>query len=176
MLSAAQTESDTIGLFAIHGDEYVRMDKITYRKIKGTGGLGSMLSMGLAKVKAKMEFDKATSDNVFDGTAHFRFYFGNPPLNDVQNLYMFSPNFSIKDFDVARFEQKKKSRLLTGVTASILGTSVGVASADDISISTKEIRKGVYDVDVSGQPGEYCIMFVGNGTNGFGGVFDFTIK
>lgn len=176
LLSFAQNANDTVGLFAVHGKKYEQMDKIMYRKIKGSGGLGAALSMGLAKVKAKMEFSKATSDNVFNGSAHFRFYFGNPPINKIQDLFMFSKNFSIKDFDIARFEKKKNSRLLTGASSSLLGSSVGVASADDLTIKTKEIRSGVYDVEVSGEPGEYCIIFVGNGANGFGGVFDFTIK
>lgn len=79
LLSSAQNANDTVGLFAVHGKKYEQMDKIMYRKIKGSGGLGAALSMGLAKVKAKMEFSKATSDNVFNGSAHFRFYFGNPP-------------------------------------------------------------------------------------------------
>ena len=45
-----------------------------------------------------------------------------------------------------------------------------------MQVETKEIRNGVYDISVKGKPGEYCLMFTANGTGGFGGVFDFTIK
>lgn len=50
--------NDTVGLFAVHGEKYEQMDKIMYRKIKGSGGLGAALSMGLAKVKAKWSLAK----------------------------------------------------------------------------------------------------------------------
>lgn len=108
--------------------------------------------------------------------ATLRMYFGNPSPQQMMNLYMFTPTYSIKNFDVARFDVKKGKRFLTGVTASITGSSVGVASAEDIQIETKELRSGVYDVTIKGKPGEYCLMFTANGTGGFGGVFDFTIK
>ena len=48
--------------------------------------------------------------------------------------------------------------------------------AEDMEIENKEIRSGVYDLIVKGKPGEYCVMFTANGSGGFGGVFDFTIK
>ena len=89
---------------------------------------------------------------------------------------MFTPAYSAKNFDVARFEVKKGKRYLTGISASITGSSVGVSSADDLQIDIKEVRAGVYDMKVSGKPGEYCLMFTANGAGGFGGVFDFTIK
>lgn len=66
--------------------------------------------------------------------------------------------------------------MLTGVTASITGSKVDVSAADDLQVETAEVRTGVYDVTVKGKPGEYCLMFTANGTGGFGGVFDFTIK
>lgn len=48
LLSFAQSANDTIGLFAVHDGKYEQMDKIMYRKIKGSGSLGATLSMGLA--------------------------------------------------------------------------------------------------------------------------------
>jgi hypothetical protein len=172
----AQTPTDSVGLFAIHNDVATRIDKITHTGIKGSGGLASMATFGVAKIKSKLEFKGATSEHQFEGMATLRMYFGNPSPQQMMNLYMFTPTYSTKNFDVARFDIKKGKRLLTGVTASITGSSVGVASAEDIQIETKELRSGVYDVTIKGKPGEYCLMFTANGTGGFGGVFDFTIK
>lgn len=172
----AQTTADSVGLFAIHNDQAVRIEKITHTRIKGSGGLASMATFGVAKIKSKLEFKGATSEHQFEGAATLRIYFGNPSPQQMVNLYMFTPAYSIKNFDVARFDVKKGKRLLTGVSASIIGSSVGVSAADDLHIETLEIRQGVYDIIVKGKPGEYCLMFNANGTSGFGGVFDFTIK
>ena len=117
-----------------------------------------------------------TSEHPFSGAALLRLYFGNPPLEQMTNLYMFTPAYSVKNFDVSRFEMKKGKRYLTGISASITGSAVGVSSADDLQIDIKEVRAGVYDIKVTGKPGEYCLMFTANGASGFGGVFDFTIK
>ncbi len=172
----AQAPADSVGIWADHSEKLERIDKITHQKIKGTGGLGSALSFGVSKIKAKLEFKGATSNHIFEGKAKFRMYFGNPPLQQIQSLYMFTKNYSVKDFEVAQFEVKKNTRLLTGVSTSILGSQVGVSTSDNINVEYNEIRDGVYEVAVSGKPGEYCIMFAANGTGGFGGVFDFTIK
>ena len=172
----AQTPTDSVGLFAIHDGVVSRIDKITHTGIKGSGGLASMATFGVAKIKSKLEFKGDTSEHQFEGTATLRMYFGNPSPQQMMNLYMFTPTYSIKNFDVAQFDVKKGKRLLTGVTASITGSSVGVASAENIQIETKELRSGVYDITIKGKPGEYCLMFTANGTGGFGGVFDFTIR
>jgi len=176
LMATAQVPSDSVGIFALMDGQAVRINKISHNAIKGTGGLASMATMGLAKIKSKMQFKGATSPNHFKGTATFRMYFGTPQTNDIVNLYQFTANYSAKDFEVARFDVKKNTRLLTGVTASLLGASVGVASADNLDVAVKELRPKVYEITVTGKPGEYCFMFVANGTNGFGGVYDFTIE
>lgn len=172
----AQVPTDSVGIFAIIDNKAVRMDKITHQAIKGSGGLASMATFGMAKIKSKLQYKGATSPNHFKGTATFRMYFGTPQTADMVNLYQFAANYSAKDFEVARFDVKKNARLLTGVSASLLGSSVGVASADDLDVTVKELRQKVYDITVTGKPGEYCFMFMANGTNGFGGVYDFTIE
>lgn len=122
----AQTPTDSVGLFSIHNDVATRIDKITHTGIKGSGGLASMATFGVAKIKSKLEFKGATSEHQFEGMATLRMYFGNPSPQQMMNLYMFTPTYSIKNFDVARFDVKKGKRFLTGVTASITGSSVGV--------------------------------------------------
>ena len=172
----SQTPSDSVGVWAVNGGSFSRIDKITQQGVKGSGGLASAVTFGIAKTKAKLEFKGETSEHPFSGVALLRLYFGNPPLEQMTNLYMFTPAYSVKNFDIARFEVKKGKRYLTGVSASITGSAVGVSSADDlqIDIDIKEVRAGVYDIKVSGKPGEYCLMFTANGA--VGGVFDFTIK
>ncbi len=126
--------------------------------------------------KAKLEFEGPTSKNVFSSPARFRFYFGMPSPVDVQRYYMFMPNYSVNDFAVARFDVKKQTRLLTTASVSIIGGSAGAKSAEGVIIEVIELRPGVYDVTVTGAPGEYCIMHNFKGSGGYGGVFDFTIK
>ena len=172
----AQAPADSVGIWAIHNGEATRIEKVTHQAIKGSGGLASMATFGVAKIKSKLVFKNATSPHQFDGTATMRIYFGRPDTQQIPNLYMFMPNYSINNFEIARFEVKKNKRQLTGVSASITGSKVGVNIAEDMEIENKEIRSGVYDLIVKGKPGEYCVMFTANGSGGFGGVFDFTIK
>lgn len=176
LTTTAQVPADSVGIFAVYDNQITRMDRITHIAIKGSGGLASAVTFGVAKIKAKLQFKGATSQNQFHDTAKFRMYFGMPPLERMANLFMFSPNYSAKNFGTARFEVKKDYRFLTGVSTSILGSSMGVSSADDLQITTTEIRPGVYDIIVKGQPGEYCFMLMAYGAGGFGGVYDFTIK
>lgn len=163
----AQVPSDSVGAWVVSDNGMTRIKRITPRRIKGSG---------FVKVKAKMEFDGATSDHVFNGTAKFRMYFGNVPITEIQDLYMFSSNYSPKDFEIGEFQVKKDSRLLTGVTAKPFSSQVGASESKKVAATVTKLRDGVYDISVSGKAGEYCIMFAGAGASGFGGVFDFTLK
>lgn len=171
LTATAQVPADSVGIFALVDSQAVRMDKIIHNAIKGSGGLASAATFGMAKIKSKLQFKGNTSPNHFKGTATFRMYFGTPQTTDIVNLYQFSANYSAKDFEVARFDVKKNTRTLTGVSFSLLGSS-----ADDLSVTVKELRPKVYDITVTGKPGEYCFTFTANGTMGFGGVYDFTIE
>lgn len=161
----AQVPSDSVGVWAVSDNGMTCIKRITPRRIKGSG---------FVKVKAKMEFDGATSDHIFNGTAKFRMYFGNVPITEIQNLYMFSSNHSPKDFEIGEFQVKKDSRLLTGVTAKPFSSQIGASESKKVAATVTKLRDGVYDISVSGKAGEYCIMFAG--ASGFGGVFDFTLK
>lgn len=175
LILRAQVPQDSVGIFAIENGTPVRMNKICYSSIKGSGGLASAFSFGLAKVKAKYEYKGSTSNHKFEGEANFRLYFGMPRPEHIANLYMFTSQYSIENFEVAKFEVKKKKRLLTGVSVSILGSSYGVSGDDELVITQKEVRPGVFDLNIKGKPGEYCIIFTSNGTGAYNGVFDFTI-
>lgn len=166
---SAQTPSDSVGVYTVNADGINPMELINYKNTK--------ISRGFMSAKAKLEFDGATSPNHFKGTAKFRIYFGQPSPNDMVRLYMFMPNYSIKDFGVGQFEVKKKNRLLTTANMSVFsGGNAGAKQTENLSYEVIEVRPGVYDVIVTGKPGEYCIMHTFRGSAGYGGVFDFTIE
>lgn len=165
MLLLAQVPSDSVGVWAISDNGMTRIKRITPRRIKGSGFIS---------VKAKLAFDGATSDHVFSDTAKFRMFFGNAPMTEIHNLYMFGSNYSPNDFEIGEFQQKKDSRLLTGITAKPFSSQIGASETKDVSVKVTKLRNGVYDMTVSGKAGEYCIMFAG--ASGFNGVFDFTLK
>lgn len=165
----AQTPTDSIGVYAIDGGKITPVELINYT--------GAQISRGFMSAKAKLEFNGKTSSHHFKGTAKFRIYFGQPNPYDMARLYMFMPNYSIKDFGVGRFEVKKDCRRLTTANISVFsGGKAGAKQTDKITYDTVEIRPGVYEVTVTGLPGEYCIMHTFKGSAGYGGVFDFTIE
>ena len=168
--------NDTLGIFAVYADSMQRMEKISHSKVKASGALGSMMTLGLSKTKAKLEFRGKTSPYHFDNAAHFRIYFGTADIAQMAQYYMFSGSYSIRDFGIAKFEVKKNKRLMQGMTVSLINTDIGVELSEDVKIKTNELRPGVYDMTVDGAPGEYCIVFTGTGYPGFTGVFDFTIE
>lgn len=169
LTSKAQTPSDSVGVYAVNADGINPMELINYKNTK--------ISKGFMSAKAKLEFDGATSPNHFKGTAKFRLYFGQPNPNDMARLYMFMPNYSVKDFGIGRFEVKKDCRQLTTANMSVFGGgNAGAKQTDKLSYETVEIRPGLYEVTVTGVPGEYCIMHTFRGSAGYGGVFDFTIE
>lgn len=173
---AYMNAGDTVGLYSFSEDKPQLMEPIKYTGIK-MNTLGAALSYGIAKSKMKMEFAGTTSPYVFTGKAHFLLYFGIVPANKAVRYYMFSNNFSIRDFAVAKFSVKKNKRLLVQGSYSLWsGSNTGLKTDDDVKITSKQIRDGVYDITVSALPGEYCFVFTNNGVGAFNSVFDFTIK
>ena len=172
-----RTEPDSVGLFAIQNGKAVRMDLLRHRRIKTGGIIGYALTGGIASIKTKMEFAGETSDYQFDGKAKLRMYFGTPPLEKTASLYMFTPNYTVKDFEISRLQVKKGRRRLTSYSGSAFGSSMGAKDDDELSVRSTKIREGVYDIEVTGEPGEYCVVFSSGGVGGgFTGVFDFTLK
>lgn len=167
--SKAQTPSDSIGVYAVNDGKTTPIELINYKNIK--------ISKGFMSAKTKLEFDGTTSLNHFKNVAKFRIYFGQPNPYDMARLYMFMPNYSIKDFGIGQFEVKKKNRLLTTANMSVFsGVNAGAKQTENLTYEAVEIRPGVYDITVTGAPGEYCIMHTFRGGAGYGGVFDFTIE
>jgi hypothetical protein len=166
--SMAQAPSDSIGIYAVKDSVLTKMQIISYKSTK--------ISAGFASAKAKLEFDGTQASTQFSGKAVFRVYFGTPAATQLRSQYMFSSSYSIADFIVGSFAVKKGSRFLTTTAVSLVGGRVGAKEAKDLVVETKQLRDKVYEITISGAPGEYCIMHSVNGSGGYGGVFDFSIK
>ncbi len=165
---AAKAQTDSIGIYAIHGFKAEKIVPLTTQQTK--------VSNAVIKGKVKQIFDGATSENKFTGTATLRLYFGTPSPYEIAKYFMFTPAYSAKDFRVGRFDVKKDTRRLTTATVSVVGFKTGAEAAKDITVTTTKIRENVYEITVTGPAGEYCIMPVLQGTAGYAGVFDFTLK
>lgn len=167
---------DSVGIYADIDGSYQLMESIKFTGVK-SNALGSALSYGIAKTKLKVEFAGTTSPYSFVGKAHFRMYFGMVPVSKAQRFYMFSDNYTIRDFAVSKFVVKKNKRQLVQGSYSLwTGVSSGLETTNDVTVSSTKLKDGVYDVIVEGKPGEYCIVFTNNGIGGYSTVFDFTIK
>uniref|UniRef100_A0AB33JP84 DUF4251 domain-containing protein n=1 Tax=Prevotella sp. GTC17262 TaxID=3236797 RepID=A0AB33JP84_9BACT len=176
MAKAYMSVSDSVGIYADIDGSYQLMESIKYSGVKANA-LGTALSYGIAKTKIKVEFAGATSPYVFMGKAHFRIHFGMVPVSKAQRLYMFSSNYTLRDFAVSRFIVKKNKRQLVQGSYSLWGGSnSGLETANDVVVSSTKLNEGVYDVTVNAKPGEYCIVFNINGVGAYTSVFDFTIK
>lgn len=176
MAKAYMNAGDSVGIYAVIDSCEQPMEAIKYVGVKANA-LGTALSYGIAKTKVKVEFAGTTSPYVFIGKAHFRMHFGMVPASKAQRLYMFSSNYTLRDFAVSRFVVKKNKRQLVQGSYSLWGgNNSGLETADDVVVSSTKLKEGVYDVTVDAKPGEYCIVFTINGVGAYTSVFDFTIK
>lgn len=165
----AQATTDSIGVYAITDNSIEAVDPITYTSMK--------VKPGFMSAKAKLEFAGKTSPHHFKDVAKFRVFFGQPSPYEAAKLYMFTPAYSMKDFGIGEFEVKKNKRQLnTTKVSAFTGVDSGAKEAKDVEMEVAEVRPGVYDVTVTGKPGEYCIMHIYKGSAGYGSVFDFTIE
>lgn len=165
----SQNTSDSIGVYAVMGDVIKPVELINYNNVK--------ISRGFMSAKTKLEFNEKTSPTRFKGAAKFLLYFGQPSSYDMAKLYMFTPTYSVKDFGIGKFEVKKGKRLLTTAKVAVFGSiNTGAEDSEDIAYDVLEVRPGVYELTITGAPGEYCIMHTFRGGAGYGGVFDFTIE
>lgn len=160
-------QQQAVGLYMINGDTETAMTPIKYKNIKISGTFSKT---------ARLEFADAKSQNRFTGTAKFKFVFGAVDAYHSMTHYMFAPMYSVNDFGIAQFEVKKDKRYLATVKIKPFGTSsTGVKESDRVKATTQELEKGVYIMEITAEPGEYCIIFNSMGTGGYSGTFDFGI-
>ena len=173
--SAQQPPGDSIGVYACLDEGIQKMSIIRYHDVVADNVLPSTFTIGLAEMKARYQFLGTTSPNRFRRQAHLRMYCRNLEEEGWVEGILFDPQYSVTDFHIARFDVKDGTRLLTGMTATIIKAKKGARFEKDMVVSYRKIREGVYDVFIDGKPGEYCLVFTGIKGNWAGFVYDFTI-
>ena len=173
--SAQQPPGDSIGVYACLDEGIQKMSIIRYHDVVADNVLPSTFTIGLAEMKARYQFLGTTSPNRFRRQAHLRMYFRKLEEEGWVEGILFDPQYSVTDFHIARFDVKDGTRLLTGMTATIIKAKKGARFEKDMVVSYRKIREGVYDVFIDGKPGEYCLVFTGIKGNWAGFVYDFTI-
>lgn len=173
--SAQQPPGDSIGVYACLDEGIQKMSIIRYHDVVADNVLPSTFTIGLAEMKARYQFLGTTSPNRFRKQAHLRMFFRKLEEEGWVEGILFDPQYSVTDFHIARFDVKDGTRLLTGMTATIIKAKKGARFEKDMVVSYRKIREGVYDVFIDGKPGEYCLVFTGIKGNWAGFVYDFTI-
>ncbi len=169
-----------VGIAVISGTDTTQIHPIKYYKMKhGTNALAYGLTYGIAKIKNKALYKGSTSPNVVNVGDKLRFTFGHIPLEYMATLYMFQPQYSIRNFSLAAFSKKKDRRELTSGELSVwTGYDSGVTTEnDDVKFTVETVAPNVYEATVTeAEPGEYCFIFVDGGAGVYTSVYDFTIK
>ena len=172
----AQNGSDSLGVYAVTDGQIRKMAIIGYEDVKTDHVLASTFTLGFVGLKGRYVFAGRTSPHHFQKRAHFRMFFRQPQEVTKAEDILFDAQYTVRDFHVGKFKQKKKTRLLTGITATIIKTDETVKFVRDMTVWYRETRPGVYDVFVDGKAGEYCLVFTGIEGNWGGYVYDFTIE
>ena len=118
--SAQQPPGDSIGVYACLDEGIQKMSIIRYHDVVADNVLPSTFTIGLAEMKARYQFLGTTSPNRFRRQAHLRMYFRKLEEEGWVEGILFDPQYSVTDFHIARFDVKDGTRLLTGMTATIM--------------------------------------------------------
>ncbi len=173
---SAQNSTDSLGVYAVTDSQVRKMEIIAFEDVKTDNVLASTFTLGFVGLKGRYVFEGKTSPHHFQKRAHFRMFFRQPQKVTNAEDIMFDAQYTVRDFHIGKFKQKKENRLLTGITATIIKTDETVNFEKKMTVWYREIRPGVYDVFVDGKPGEYCFVFTGIEGNWGGYVYDFTIE
>lgn len=178
LLLNAQT--DSVGIYMKNGDDMQKILPIKYIQTK-TNALASAFTYGIASTTMKTVFRGSASENIATPATKFYLYFSSKIDPTIMFTYFaFTPDHTPKDFILAKFVPKKKTReLMVGKVNIYAGVTMGAADDTEIELRTEKIKEGLYEVSFTSNPtpGEYCFMFLGaNGSGGFMPVYDFSIE
>jgi hypothetical protein len=154
--------------------QLVSLESSVYSQSKATGMFGSAMSMGISKVKWKIVIngDRAVL-HITEPAPEFWFYFGTG-----QEAFSSGPS-SPDDFLLVRLEKKGKNRELVVGQVGLTGTSAGTRSKDTITLESKQVAPGIYQVRPNRplEPGEYAFLRAGMNIENLasGKVFDFGV-
>ena len=175
-----KAQTDSVGVYMKNGDAMQRITPIKYAQTK-SNALASALTYGIANTTMKTVFIGSVSENKASQATKFYLYFTSKiEPNMMLTYFAFTPDHTPKDFILARFVTKKKTReLIVGKVNIYTGVEMGVGDDTGVELQTKQIRDGLYEVSFANKPnpGEYCFMFLGpNGSGGYMPVYDFSIE
>lgn len=176
---SCMAQNDSIGVYMKNGDLMQKIEPIKYIQTK-SNSLAGAFTMGIASTTMKTVFRGKASENIANSKTKFYLYFTSKVDPTMMLTYFaFTPDHTPKDFILAKFTPKKKTReLLVGKVNVYAGVTMGVDDTTGIELKTKKIKEGLYEVSFMKDPtpGEYCFMFLGpNGSGGFMPVYDFSI-
>lgn len=168
----------TVGIRIISGNDTTQIHPIKYYKQKiGSGAFLAGLTYGAAKAKNKNFYKGSTSPNKVKVGDRIRFSFGEIPVEYLAALYMFGPQYSIRNYSLCRFDAKKDRReLTTGEFSLWSGSDVGTKESNDVAFEVVTVEPNVYEAIVThAAPGEYCFLFTDNGVGAYTNLFDFSV-
>ena len=164
------------------GAEVIALEPTVYSQSKSGGALASALSYGIAKVKVGVTLDGISSRmQIEEQKPEFYFYFDITKKSLSQTSdWWFSAATSPNEFILVNFTVKRKSRDVETGSASIMGSSSGVADKNKIPFKFDKVAPGIYRVYFE-KPisGEFCFMYAGSVPSGFTAinkVYDFGVR
>jgi hypothetical protein len=148
---------------------------------KSSGGVGSVATLGLKKMKWKATLAGPHSAVATVGkNVAFYFYFGD---SGGRGEASFGGPSSPNDFTLLKFEVHDNERQVVVMKAGTLGNSFGPEQKDKVEVTVVKIRPGVYKASPNSPlpAGEYCFLYsTGSGSFGSGAgaykLFDFSIR
>lgn len=164
---------DTVGIYAVTSGKMEAM-----KHIKDNA---NRITLNDFASKWVLAYNGKTSNYPFEGgKAQFRIYFTHD-RNSISEYYkMFSSELTIDDFVICKFKVKGNKREFVGAKnrQALIGYTHLKSKADvakDVTVSVLKVSDNVYDMTVTGAPGEYLLTW--NEKSGSSRtVFDFTIK
>lgn len=165
---------DSVGIYAVTNGKMEAMKHIEADENRVT-------SNDLAPKWLLTYYGKTSNYQFNNGKAQFRLYFTHDK-NSISDYYrMFSNELTIDDFIIGKFKIKGNKREFVGGKgqSGFLSYDTHIKSkaeeAKNVKVSVNKISDNVYDMTVTGEPGEYLLTW--NEKNGSSQtVFDFTIK
>lgn len=168
MMKKIPVYADSIGIYALTDKGWKHHEPI--KSHQTTANVSALL------VQSKLQFPGKKAELRFDSIAVFRIYFGVPAPEMAGKYAMFMPDKSINGFSIVKLTQHKNNRRLRTMKAKpFVGVVSGVEDTDDVTTEVKEIRKGLYEIHISGKPREYGITYTAEGMGGYIGIYDLGI-
>ncbi len=157
-----------------------RVDPTVTGSNKTGGGLGSIMTNGIASTKVLSTLSGAHSRLNIDTTAPvFYFYFDKQDKPGSDNWF-FASATSPNEFALVKLTKQRNSREMTIASENNFGESSGIPDKVKVAFEYTEEAEGIYKVTFK-QPlakGEYCFVYASASPTSYSNdkVFDFSIR